>query len=56
MDNQLKKILSGNNICGFTGETVDDLVSELKADNLTLKAENQQLKREIEKLREERKK
>lgn len=56
MDNQLKKILSDNNICGFTGETVDDLVRELKADNLTLKAENQQLKREIEKLREEHKK
>ncbi len=52
MDNQLKKILSDNNICGFNGETVDDLVRELKEDNLCLKAENAQLKREIEKLTE----
>ena len=52
MDNKLKKILSDNNICGFTGETVDELVRELKEDNLSLKAENAQLKREIEKLRE----
>ena len=52
MDNQLKKILSDNNICGFTGETIDDLVSELKVDNLCLKAENAQLKREIGKLTE----
>ena len=50
MDNQLKKILKDNNISGFTGGTVDDLVRELKEDNLSLKAENAQLKREIENL------
>ena len=48
MNAELKKILSDNNICGFTGETVNDLVRQLKADNLCLKAENMQLKRKLE--------
>ena len=53
MENQLKQLLRDNNICGFTGETVDDLVRELKADNLCLKAENMRLKNQIEKLTKE---
>ena len=48
MEAELKKILSDNNICGFTGDTVNDLVRQLKADNLYLKAENMQLKRKLE--------
>lgn len=48
MNAELKKILSDNNICGFTGETVNDLVRQLKADNLCLKAENMQLRRKLE--------
>ena len=48
MEAELKRILSDNNICGFTGDTVNDLVRQLKADNLCLKAENMQLKRKLE--------
>lgn len=49
MDAELKKILSDNNISGFEGETINDLVRQLKADNLCLKAENMWLKRSLEK-------
>lgn len=48
MDAQLKKILEDNNICGFQGETIEQLVRELKSDNLCLMLENRRLKEQLE--------
>lgn len=50
MDEQLKKLLQDNNICGFQGKTIGELVRKLKSDNLCLMQENMRLKQQIEKL------
>ena len=52
MDAQLKKILQENNICGFQGETIEELVRQLKYDNLCLMQENNRLKEQVEMYKE----
>jgi hypothetical protein len=53
MTDELKRILSENNISGFQGDNVDELVRELKCDNLQLKCEVRCLVNERDRLKEE---
>lgn len=53
MDALLKKILADNSICGFSGETVNDLVREMKVKVLELSSENQELKYQNKELKKQ---
>ena len=49
----VKEVMKANNICGSEATTVDELVAELKCDNLQLKADLEKAKKQIEKLKME---
>ena len=53
MTDELKRILFDNNISGFQGDTVEELVRELKCDNLQLRLEVRCLVNERDRLKEE---
>jgi hypothetical protein len=53
-ESEVRDLIRDNNICGSDAETPNDLVAELKCDNLQLKAELRALQKRYEEL--ERKK
>ena len=52
MTDELKRILFDNNISGFQGDTVEELVRELKCDNLQLQSKVIGLVNERDRLKE----
>jgi len=53
-ESEVRDLIRDNNICGSDAETPNDLVAELKCDNLQLKAELRALQKRYDEL--ERKK
>lgn len=50
IDVEVKKLIHDNNLCGFEASSVNDLVAELKCDNLQLKAELRALQKKCDDL------